>query len=67
MVVMTDEAHGAHFYFSDLLPKSSMDAGVDISAVSIHKTGGSFTQSSVLLTKGSRIDHIRLQTTLNML
>lgn len=67
MVVLADEAHGAQFYFSDKLPLSAMDAGSDISATSVHKTGGSFTQSSVLLTQGKRIDHIRLRSTLNML
>ncbi|NLF49103.1 MAG: aminotransferase class I/II-fold pyridoxal phosphate-dependent enzyme [Acholeplasmataceae bacterium] len=67
MVVLADEAHGAQFYFSDKLPLSAMDAGADISATSIHKTAGSFTQSSVLLTKGKRVDHVRLRSTLNML
>jgi len=67
IVVLADEAHGTQFYFSDLLPISAMDAGVDISASSFHKTCGSLTQSSVLLTKGGRIDHIRLEATLNML
>jgi lysine decarboxylase len=33
----------------------------------MHKTGGSLTQSSVLLTKGRRIDHVRLRSALNML
>ncbi|MBN2504050.1 MAG: aminotransferase class I/II-fold pyridoxal phosphate-dependent enzyme, partial [Bacilli bacterium] len=67
ILVLADEAHGAQFYFSDNLPMGAMDAGADISATSVHKTGGSFTQSSVLLTKGRRIDHTRLRTTLNML
>jgi len=67
MVVMTDEAHGAQFYFSDKLPISGMDAGVDISASSMHKTAGSFTQSSIILAQGKRINHQRLRTTLNML
>jgi lysine decarboxylase len=67
MVVMADEAHGAQFYFSEKLPLSAMEAGADISATSMHKTAGSLTQSSVILTKGSRIDHQRLRATLNML
>ncbi len=49
MVVLCDEAHGAHFYFSKHLPMSAMDAGCDMSTLSVHKTGGSLTQSSVLL------------------
>ena len=67
MIVMADEAHGAQLYFSDLLPISAMEAGVDISASSMHKTAGSFTQSSIILAQGDRINHQRLRATLNML
>lgn len=49
MLVLADEAHGAHFYFNDNLPMSAMQAGADMAAVSMHKTGGSLTQSSFLL------------------
>lgn len=49
MKVLVDEAHGTHFYFSDRLPMSAMEAGADMAAVSMHKTGGSLTQSSILL------------------
>lgn len=49
MLVLVDEAHGAHFYFHEDLPISAMDAGADMSAVSMHKTGSSLTQSSLLL------------------
>ncbi|HKL79464.1 MAG TPA: aminotransferase class I/II-fold pyridoxal phosphate-dependent enzyme, partial [Mobilitalea sp.] len=49
MRVLVDEAHGAHFYFGENLPVSAMAAGADMAAVSMHKTGGSLTQSSFLL------------------
>lgn len=49
MKVLVDEAHGTHFYFSNKLPMSAMEAGADMAAVSMHKTGGSLTQSSILL------------------
>ena len=49
MMVLADEAHGTHFYFGDNLPISAMEAGADMSCISLHKTGGSLTQSSVLL------------------
>ncbi len=49
MRVLVDEAHGAHFYFGEELPVSAMAAGADMAAVSMHKTGGSLTQSSFLL------------------
>ncbi|RYL92318.1 aminotransferase class I/II-fold pyridoxal phosphate-dependent enzyme [Sporolactobacillus sp. THM7-4] len=49
MLVLADEAHGTHFYFGDHLPPSAMAAGADMAAVSMHKSGGSLTQSSLLL------------------
>ena len=49
MYCLADEAHGTHFYFSDQLPVSAMEAGADMAAVSMHKSGGSLTQSSILL------------------
>ncbi len=49
MKLLADEAHGTHFYFNDKLPKSAMSVGADMAAASIHKSGGSLTQSSMLL------------------
>ena len=49
MLVLVDEAHGTHFYFGDNLPVSAMEAGADMASVSMHKNGGSLTQSSFLL------------------
>jgi arginine/lysine/ornithine decarboxylase len=49
MKVLVDEAHGTHFYFGEGLPVSAMAAGADMAAVSMHKSGGSLTQSSLLL------------------
>ena len=50
MYCLVDEAHGTHFYFGEGMPVSAMAAGADMAAVSMHKSGGSLTQSSVLLT-----------------
>jgi arginine/lysine/ornithine decarboxylase len=50
MMVLVDEAHGTHFYFGDDMPITAMAAGADMSSVSMHKSGGSLTQSSFLLT-----------------
>lgn len=47
--VLVDEAHGTHFYFGKDMPVSAMAAGADMAAVSMHKSGGSLTQSSLLL------------------
>ncbi len=50
MLCIVDEAHGTHFYFGKDMPVSAMAAGADMAAVSMHKSGGSLTQSSLLLT-----------------
>ena len=58
--VLTDEAHGTHLYFGENLPVCGMAAGADMSAISMHKSGGSLTQSSILLTgKAVKADHVR--------
>ncbi len=49
MLVLADEAHGTHFYFGENMPVPAMRAGCDMASVSMHKTGGSLTQSSLLL------------------
>ncbi len=60
MLVLADEAHGTHFYFHEKLPVSAMEAGCDMAAISMHKTGGSLTQSSMLLTRNTvNADYVR--------
>ena len=54
MQVVVDEAHGTHLNFSDRLPVSAMAAGADMAAVSMHKSGGSLTQSAFLLVGSDR-------------
>ncbi|MDY6324038.1 MAG: aminotransferase class I/II-fold pyridoxal phosphate-dependent enzyme [Catonella sp.] len=53
--VLVDEAHGTQTYFNDKLPTAGMHAGADMAAISMHKSGGSLTQSSILLT-GPNVD-----------
>lgn len=60
MYCLADEAHGTHFYFGASMPVSAMEAGADMAAVSMHKSGGSLTQSSLLLTgPGVSVGHVR--------
>lgn len=66
MVVLVDEAHGAHFSFSHKLPLSAMEVGADIAAVSLHKTCGSLTQSSALLINERTIKREKVKTILNL-
>ncbi|WP_024615686.1 aminotransferase class I/II-fold pyridoxal phosphate-dependent enzyme [Clostridium sp. Ade.TY] len=66
MYVLADEAHGTHLYFGENLPVSAMAAGADMAAVSIHKTGGSLTQSSMLIMKSDRINPDYVRTIINL-
>ena len=60
MMCLADEAHGTHFYFGENMPVSAMEAGADMAAVSMHKSGGSLTQSSLLLIgKNVNAGHVR--------
>ena len=68
MILLVDEAHGAHLQFSELLPTSAMDSGADLAAQSTHKLLGSMTQTSMLLSRKNFSEKIRrasslLQTT----
>lgn len=60
MKMLVDEAHGTHLYFGENLPVNAMEAGADMAAISMHKSGGSLTQSSILLTSnGINADYVR--------
>lgn len=65
LLALADEAHGTHFYFGDDLPQAAMHCGADLSAVSMHKTGGSLTQSSILLSNG-RIEKSHIANIINL-
>lgn len=65
MLVLADEAHGTHFYFGETMPPAAMRSGADMAAVSMHKSGGSLTQSSVLLT-GSAVDESYVRQIINL-
>lgn len=61
MVLLVDEAHGAHLKFHPELPMQALDAGADIVAQSTHKLLGSLTQTSMLHVGSSCIVHSRLK------
>lgn len=65
--VLVDEAHGVHIHFHEDLPLSAMQAGADIAATSVHKLGGSMTQSSILNVKEGLVSSKRVQSILSML
>ncbi len=64
--VLVDEAHGTHMGFHSHFPISAMAAGADMSAASLHKTGGSMTQSSALLVGSSKINPNYIKQVLNL-
>lgn len=65
--VLVDEAHGVHIHFHEDLPLSAMQAGADMAATSVHKLGGSMTQSSVLNVRDGLVSYKRVQSIISML
>lgn len=65
--VLVDEAHGVHNHFHEDLPISAMQAGADMSATSVHKLGGSLTQSSILNIREGLISAKKVQSIISML
>lgn len=54
--LIVDEAHGAHFRYSDSFPESALDLGADVVVQSIHKTLPSFTQTALLHVSNSALN-----------
>ena len=53
--LIVDEAHGAHFGFSEKFPVSAKALGADLVIQSIHKTLPAFTQTALLHLQSDRI------------
>ncbi|MFT8887804.1 MAG: aminotransferase class I/II-fold pyridoxal phosphate-dependent enzyme [Ethanoligenens sp.] len=66
MLVLVDEAHGAHLPFHPAFPISAMQAGADLSAISLHKTGGALTQSSALVMHTAYLTRDRVHAAINL-
>lgn len=66
--LIVDEAHGSLWNFSDELPTSALELGADAVVHSLHKTGGSMTQSSMLhISKDSKLDVHKIEHSLKLL
>ncbi|WP_047151513.1 aminotransferase class I/II-fold pyridoxal phosphate-dependent enzyme [Aneurinibacillus tyrosinisolvens] len=65
--VLVDEAHGVHIHFHEGMPMSAMQAGADMAATSVHKLGGSMTQSSVLNVREGLVSANRVKSVISML
>lgn len=68
MPLLADEAHGCHFYFHQGFPAGALAAGADAVVQSMHKTGGSLTQSSLLhLKERSFLDGDRVSAAIKLI
>lgn len=56
--LFVDEAHGAHFPFSDKFPSEAVFNGADAAVVSLHKTLPSLTQTALLLINDIELDNL---------
>lgn len=61
MLLIVDEAHGAHFGFGDGFPQSAVTQGADLVIQSMHKTLPSMTQTALLHRCSDRVDTERIQ------
>ena len=57
VVLIADEAWGAHFAFHERLPDSAIECGADVVVSSTHKIIGSLTQSAMLHAGSDRLEH----------
>lgn len=66
--LLVDEAHGAHFAFSELLPRTALEQGADACVQSLHKTLPALGQSAVLhIGKNTIVSHETIVRSLRLL
>ena len=58
--LIVDEAHGAHFHFSDYFPVSAAELGADVVINSVHKTLPCLTQTGVIHLCSDRVSREKL-------
>jgi arginine/lysine/ornithine decarboxylase len=66
IIVLVDQSHGSHFSLHDSFPESAISLGADLVTISMHKTGGSLTQSSILLHNNGLVPYSKLRSTINL-
>lgn len=67
MILIVDEAHGAHFVLGDEYPVSSIKKGADMVINSMHKTLPALTQSALLHICSHRVRYEDVVTSLRMI
>lgn len=66
--LIVDEAHGSLWNFNDALPTPALQLGADAVVQSLHKTGGSMSQSSMLhIAHNSKLDVKKIEKSLKLL
>ena len=66
VILIVDEAHGAHFGMHPAFPPSSVTLGADIVIHSLHKTLPALTQTALLHVNGDRVDRVKLRRMLSV-
>ena len=59
--LIVDQAHGAHFPFSEYFPEDAVRAGADVVIHSVHKTLPSMTQTALLHVQGEIVNRERIR------
>lgn len=67
MILIVDEAHGAHLGLSKVFPASAIQLGADLVVQSVHKTLPAPTQTALLHVKGNRVSSKRIRNALDLL
>lgn len=65
--LILDEAHGAHFGFHPIFPKSGNELGADLVIQSLHKTLPALTQTGLLHVNGQIVSSDKVKKYLSML
>lgn len=66
-LLLVDEAHGAHFAFSPLYPKTALESGADGAVNGLHKTLPVFNQGACLHLSARLAGDLRIAKTLSLL
>lgn len=68
VLLIVDEAHGAHSYFSKLMPEPALKGGADVAVCSVHKTLGALSASAMInVSKHSRISAAKVKDAYHLL
>lgn len=61
IILIVDEAHGAHLSMDERLPKGAIEYGADIVVHSTHKTLAAMTQTALLHVQGDLVDITKVE------